>query len=150
MSKVRRARKAEVQSHSKAVPQALSNVRFKYVFEDNYNPVYANGAYGGPTSQGEVAINFYVERQPVPIEESWTVSPDGTLGKQVSREPQDQEATTIIRFVTGGVIMNRDVAKRIYDFIGRALAQVDDAITARTGRLEVRRKVDLDEPKAKK
>jgi hypothetical protein len=109
--------------------EVIRKVSFKYIFSPDYNPVYANGAYGGPTSQGEIAVNFFVERQPVPIEDTWSISPDGKLLEQVAREPKGEEGTAlIIRFVTGGVIMNLEVAKRVYAFLGRHIAQLEGAM----------------------
>ena len=37
---------------------ADKRVLFKYEFPETYNPVYANGAQGGLTPQGEIALNF--------------------------------------------------------------------------------------------
>jgi hypothetical protein len=56
----------------------VRQVRFRYVFPDDYNPVYANGAYGGVTTQREIAIGFYVERYPVPNDETFPIGPVST------------------------------------------------------------------------
>lgn len=113
-------------------PKVLSKVHFKYVFHDDYNPEYANGAHGGPTTQGEISIAFYVERNPLPIEESFAVSPDGQLSKPLGREPQLQDGTaTVIRYVTTGVIMNLEVAKRVHDFLGKSIATLEAAMRDR-------------------
>ena len=33
-----------------------SILKFKYIFDNNYNPKYINGAYGGITPKGEIAL----------------------------------------------------------------------------------------------
>ena len=48
-------------------------VRFKYVFAKDYNPTYANGVYGGRNSRGEIVINFFSERMPLPKKQVYTV-----------------------------------------------------------------------------
>lgn len=106
----------------------LEKVHFRYVFPETYNPQYANGAHGGPTTQGEIAINFFVERAPLPLTETYAVTPEGQLGGKIGREPEVQEgAGTLVRYVTTGVIMSRDSAKRIHDFLGKAIATLEKA-----------------------
>ncbi len=39
-----------------------NSFKFKYVFDDDYNPKYVNGAFGGVNPQGEINLNFYMER----------------------------------------------------------------------------------------
>ena len=41
---------------------------FKYIFNYAYNPVYVNGAHGGLSPRGELVMNFYLERPPLPEE----------------------------------------------------------------------------------
>lgn len=43
------------------------SIKIKYIFRDHYNPVYANGAYGGITPSGEIVASFYFEKHPLPI-----------------------------------------------------------------------------------
>jgi hypothetical protein len=121
-------------SKSPAPEKRIERARFKYVFDDSYNPVYANGAYGGPTPHGEIAVNFFVERNPVPLSETLAVSPDGRPAAPISREPELPDGTVeVIRFITTGVIMSRETARRVYDFLGRHLQAIDAVAEARKG-----------------
>jgi len=98
-------------------------VRFKYVFPDDYNPVYINGAYGGFGPRGELTINFYLERQPVPKEECRTINDDGSVGEQVKIEPDDL-THLVVRYVNTGVIMSQETARLIYAWLGEHLAKM--------------------------
>ena len=39
-------------------------IKYKYIFRDNYNPKYANGAYGGLTPRGEILLIFFMKDLP--------------------------------------------------------------------------------------
>ena len=103
---------------------AQATARFKYVFPQTYNPVYANGAVGGVGPQGDIVINFYHERQAVPYSVTHKMGPDGTVGDQIDHEPRSGEHL-LIRYITTGVAMNESVARRIYDWLGNHLRQLD-------------------------
>ena len=87
-------------------------VTFKYKFVEEYNPKYVNGAYGGIGPQGELIINFFLERQPIPKEVIHKLQPDGKLGDPVSQVP-DNLKSQVIRFIETGVTMNLESAKRV-------------------------------------
>lgn len=36
--------------------QLPSQLTFKYIFDDDYNPTFANGVYGGVTPSGEFVL----------------------------------------------------------------------------------------------
>lgn len=127
------ATKSSVKKKARVAASAkdISRVSFRYVFRDDYNPMYANGAHGGVTTQGEIALNFYVERQPLPHVEIHNISPDGKLSALVEREPPqpgEHGALNVIRYITTGVLMNKEVARRVYDFIGRQLAHLEGTV----------------------
>jgi hypothetical protein len=116
----------------KALEKKLEKVRFKYIFGEHYNPVYANGCYGGPTTTGEITVHFFTERNPVPHEETFAVTPDGRVADNLGRVPELEHGTaTVIRCITAGVIMNAEVARRVYEFLGRNLERVDARIQTR-------------------
>lgn len=129
MSTKARRRKAESKQAAQKPPvRKIERVKFKYIFPETYNPVYANGAYGGPTTMGEIAINFYIERHPVPLEDTHALAEDGRVAEQLERVPQPEDkSVTIIRYLTTGVLLNYESAKRIHDWLGRHLEQMESA-----------------------
>lgn len=99
-------------------------VQFQYIFPEEYNPVYCNGAYGGVASQGEIIINFYLERMPIPQQLIHDINPDGTLSDVVQTEPEDL-GQKIIRYVSSGVVLNEDSARSIYNWLGKQLNELE-------------------------
>lgn len=56
-----------------------NELKFKYIFDDSYNPVYVNGAHGGVTPRGELVVNFYLERQHCQTPSAMSSQPTGAL-----------------------------------------------------------------------
>ena len=100
-------------------------VKCKYIFEANYNPKYVNGAYGGISSRGEIIINFYLERIPVPRSQTFTIS-DGLVANEVveAAEPNDH-AKSLVRLVESGVILDYANAKEIHRWLGEHLRKLE-------------------------
>jgi hypothetical protein len=105
-------------------------VEFKYVFPDQYNPVYANGAFGGPTPRREIAVNFFVERPAIPRKVTHALAPvDGEVGSYrvggvVAQEPT-LDHPYFVRFVTTGVVMTVETAKVFHAWLGEQIQQLD-------------------------
>lgn len=93
-------------------------ITFKYKFEDNYNPKYVNGCQGGSTPQGEIVLNFYFERLPIPNTETRILdAKTGALGDTINMEPKDY-SNSIIRYLDSGVILSLDFAKTLHKWLG--------------------------------
>ena len=93
---------------------------------EGYKPLYVNGAQGGATLQGEVIINFTLERTPVPTGQTMEVSDIG-VPTIIETLPKDIQ-TMIIRTVTTGVIMNLQTAKTIHNWLGTIIPQLENVI----------------------
>ncbi|MBR6644036.1 MAG: hypothetical protein IKL28_10320 [Lachnospiraceae bacterium] len=98
-------------------------VKFKYVFDDNYSPVYCNGSYGGVSTNGEIIANFFLERMPIPKSITNEVNPDGTLSGIREIEPEDMEKT-VIRHVNTGIILTEKSAMAIYEWLGSQIQEL--------------------------
>lgn len=99
-------------------------VKFKYIFTYDYNPVYINGAHGGITPRGELVVNFYQERPPLPNAISHEINPNGTIGSEVSVSPEDLNQT-LVRFVTNGVVVNYQTARDLHFWLGEKLKEME-------------------------
>lgn len=97
-------------------------VTFKYKFADNYNPVYVNGAYGGVSSRGEIVVNFFLERLPLPNSVTHKVDENGIVGEIIEKEnkPKDLNVSSI-RFVESGIVVNVETAKQIRDWLDKQI-----------------------------
>lgn len=99
-------------------------IKFKYVFPENYNPIYCNGAFGGISTHGEIVANFFLERMPIPNSMTNLVNPDGSLGGVVSVDPETLE-DTVIRHVSTGIVLNEDSARAIYTWLGNQIQELE-------------------------
>ncbi len=99
-------------------------VKFKYVFNYGYNPVYVNGAHGGVSPRGELVVNFYLERTPLPNAITHEINPNGTIGNVVAEEPEDLK-NSVVRFVDSGVVLNYESARNIHLWLGERLKEME-------------------------
>jgi hypothetical protein len=95
-------------------------IKFKYKFPDNYNPVYVNGAFGGITANGELVLNFYLERHALPVSQTMELLANGQLGNEVGREPEDLRAS-MVRYIGPGIVLSPLGAEAIYRFLEQQL-----------------------------
>lgn len=104
-------------------------IKCKYIFPDDYNPQYVNGAQGGISIQGEIVINFYLERLALPNSQTFDVTPNGLLGNEIQSlsDPKDLKES-FIRYIQGGVVMNYQVAKEIHRWLGENLTKLENGI----------------------
>lgn len=98
-----------------------NKITFKYIYQDDYNPVYVNGAHGGINVQGEIIANFYFERLPMPYKLTNEVNSEGIVGEMIDTDPKDL-SKSIVRYVQSGVVMNLEVAKQVYEWLGKQIA----------------------------
>jgi hypothetical protein len=98
---------------------------FKYVFNYGYNPSYVNGAQGGFSPRGEMVINFYLERQPLPDTITHEITPEGAIGRETDVEPKDL-ASSMVRFIDTGVVMSYENARVFHAWMGDKLREVEE------------------------
>jgi hypothetical protein len=102
-----------------------TNIKYKYKFDKKYNPKYTNGALGGINSLGEIIINFYLERSPLPHSQTFEIKGDKIITQEsIQHEPEDFN-NSLIRMVQSGVIMNYQTAKEIHRWLGQHIEQLE-------------------------
>jgi hypothetical protein len=104
--------------------QNKPELKFKYIFNYGYNPVYANGAHGGVSPRGEIVMNFYLERMALPESITHEINPNGTIGNEVSAEPADLK-NSLVRFIEAGVVMNYQNAKDFHLWLGERVKEME-------------------------
>lgn len=97
---------------------------FKYIFTYDYNPVYVNGAHGGVSPRGELVMNFYLERQPLPNAIAHEITPSGTIGAETTVEPEDL-GRSLVRQVINGVVVNFQTARELHYWLGEKLKEME-------------------------
>ncbi|WP_243374282.1 hypothetical protein [Geotalea sp. SG265] len=101
-----------------------NELKFKYVFDNAYNPVYVNGAHGGVTPRGELVVNFYLERQPLPNSISHEIAPNGSIGRESAVEPADLHHS-FVRYISSGVVLSHQTAEEIHFWLGEKLKEME-------------------------
>lgn len=104
--------------------QNKPELKFKYIFDYGYNPVYANGAHGGVSPRGELVMNFYLERMALPESITHEINPNGTIGSETAAEPDDL-AHSMVRFIEAGVVMNYQNAKELHLWLGERIKEME-------------------------
>ena len=104
--------------------QNRPELKFKYIFDYGYNPVYVNGTHGGVSPRGELVMNFYLERMALPESITHEINPNGTIGSEVAAEPADL-ANSLVRFVEAGVVMNYQNARELHHWLGDRLQEME-------------------------
>jgi hypothetical protein len=99
-------------------------INFKYIFNYGYNPVYVNGAQGGISPRGELVMNFYLERLPLPNSISHEINPNGTIGNPTSEEPEDLK-NSLVRFIDTGIILNYESTRNLHFWMGERLKEME-------------------------
>ena len=94
------------------------SITFKYKFDDLYQPQYANGCVGGINFKGEILLNFYTERMPIPNSETYKLNEDGTIGDKITSNPDQR---IVVRTISSGVVMTKEQAKEFYEWLGKIL-----------------------------
>lgn len=102
-----------------------NKITFKYKYPDDYNPQYINGAQGGVNVQGEIVANFYFERLPLPNSITQEIDNEGVPGNVVATNPKDLP-DSILRYVQSGVVMNLEVAKQVYAWLGKHIELLEN------------------------
>ena len=90
-----------------------------YKYEDDYDPVFVNGAIGQLNQTGEAVLHFFSERDPLPREVHVDVS---ELGNDVRTTPADLDYGRI-RMVKSGLIMNIDQLKDLREVIDKIVEE---------------------------
>lgn len=101
-----------------------NEMTFKYIFQYDYSPVYVNGAHGGVSPRGELVMNFYLERQPLPNALSHEITPAGTIGAETSVDPSDL-GRSLVRQVINGVVVNYQTARELHYWLGEKVKEME-------------------------
>ncbi|MDX8414201.1 MAG: hypothetical protein R8J85_08960 [Mariprofundales bacterium] len=110
----------------KAQKSKEKTIKFKYVFEDDFNPKYINGGICSLSPMGEITINFYHERHAVPRSEYFLLTDDNMVGESV--EGADQIPTTVIRYMQCGVTMGLGQAKAIREILDNTITKLEGSM----------------------
>ncbi len=103
----------------------MEEIKFKYLFKDNYNPKYINGAQGGINPTGEIIINFYFERIPLPNSETINMNEKSQSFEKTNVSPDDWDMS-FVRVVENGIILNYQTAKELHNWLGNQILKLEE------------------------
>lgn len=100
-------------------------IKFKYVFDDDYEPEYVTGAFGGVMPGGDLVVNFFLERLPIPYETKQAIDENGILDPNLTVvNPEPSDYNKIRRTVKNGIILNTQTALSIYRWMKDKLSEM--------------------------
>ncbi len=106
------------------MPNSNKEITFKYIFTYDYNPEYVNGAHGGVSPRGELIMNFYLERAPLPNAVTHEINQNGTIGAEATVEPEDLKSS-LVRYVSTGVVLSPQTARELHAWLGEKVRELD-------------------------
>lgn len=113
-------------------------IKIRYIFPDNYNATIATGALGGPMPDGHhIVAHFYLERASLPYSQTFLLGEDGKLGDEVAAIPEDCHKT-VIRFINSGVILTRDMAETIGNWLLEQAKQLPEQELSKPSKSEAK------------
>ena len=83
-------------------------IRIEFEKGDNYQEVYAEGAFGGITPSGLIRFMLYNDRGPTPKALHHEIDPDGSLGPEISEKRETNDG--FVRDLKIGVTMTPSAA----------------------------------------
>jgi hypothetical protein len=104
-------------------------IKFKYIFSEEYNAKYATGVFGGVTPGGEIVANFFFERHALPISQTHAINPSGQLAELIKNEPDDLQKI-MVRVVENGVILNVNFAKTFNAWLTKQIEEAENTVKA--------------------
>lgn len=99
-------------------------VHFNYLVDDNFNTSYADGFYGGPTPQGNISLNFFFERKPLPTRQEYYLDDDGHIADLAASEP-DPTRLDFDRVLTTGITISKETAELMRDWLDDCLKRME-------------------------
>jgi hypothetical protein len=93
-----------------------------YIKNHDFKTIQGNGIFGGLTNSGQIDINFFTERGPIPKKLIYEVEPEtGEIKKEIGRESKNG----IIREVHLGVLLDAATAKSIIEWLQEKVDQIE-------------------------
>jgi hypothetical protein len=106
-------------------------VAFNYIKSNSFRVIHVDGAIGSITPRGLIHASLYSERMPIPRLMVHPVGADGNLLPPVQQEIRPG----VVREVEVSLILDRNSAESLRDWLGQQIAELDRALAATaTGR----------------
>ncbi|WP_297828760.1 hypothetical protein [uncultured Desulfovibrio sp.] len=108
--------------HKNDAPPA--KIRFKYEMAPEARLQTAHGVWGGINPQGEIEMNFYHESDCLPAYSERLITPDGSIGHEIT--PEDNEQRDVTRHIHSRVLLNYHTARAILEWLEDRVAALEE------------------------
>ena len=98
------------------------SIDFHYIKSNGFRVVHADGAWGGLTPRGYIAMNFFSERFPIPRRLAHEIRPDGTLAQETDRDSKKG----VVREVEVEVMVDLAMAKSLILWLNDKIQTLED------------------------
>ena len=104
--------------------KSKQEILFKYQKTPGYRNFHVDGIYGGITGKGFLHMDFFVEKHPIPDEETYSVDQKGfkILDKKSSQ--------SVIREIEGGLVMDYNMMKAMRTWLDDKIQQFENNFIA--------------------
>jgi hypothetical protein len=109
-----------------------SEVKFDYLKGNFFRVVHADGVFGGPTPNQQIAVTFFSERLAIPQQTAQAVKPDGTLGDEIVEKRVSRDA--VVRELEVCVMVGLPVAIKLQEWLGKHIEQIRKLTTDEEGK----------------
>ena len=92
-----------------------SEVQFHYIKSNQYRVIHADGAFGGITTRGQIHVDLFSERNPIPQTMLHRVHPDGRIGDEIASGTVRKDG--VVREVEVGATMDMATAKALIEWL---------------------------------
>lgn len=93
----------------------------------NFRQLHVDGAWGGVTPRGQINLNFYAERTPIPKSTDFEITDGGTVGNVLGHSEDSKQG--FLREFEVGIYMDLNAAKSLAQFLNGKVAELEKLIT---------------------
>lgn len=104
-------------------PQA-ETLCFYYLKSNFFRVIHADGGVGGVTPQGNIQIDVYNERLPLPQQVVYSLNTDYTLGEEIMERRVSKEG--IVREVEVQIVLGIEEAEGFHDWLGLQIERAQE------------------------
>ncbi len=104
-------------------PDTQRKIRFHYQKTNQFRNVRIDGIFGGITATGNIQMDFFSERNPIPKALVFPISPAGVLGDEVEEDRQTKDG--VVRDVEFSSVIDVDKAKALVSWLNDKIQAIE-------------------------
>lgn len=97
-------------------------ITFEYIKSSDYKVYCVHGGLGGPNAHGEIVLNLYFERSPIPRKSTHDFDDNGRL---INKPSKTDSKEGVIRDVLFGIALTPQNARSLADWLNKNANDLD-------------------------